>query len=142
MSEIAAIVGKYQLKNLEGFVRRRNEIARYYDRTLWKTPEVSLFKVPANIRHSYYKYALRLSDGVDHEKLARILIEDAVETRTALLNGVPSLANTDSSPTARRSWRRWYDRSEVQISLSLREQWLSACWFEMGSASGPSVWMK
>jgi perosamine synthetase len=76
MSEIAAIVGKYQLKNLEGFVRRRNEVARYYDKALGKMADVSLFKTPANIRHSYYKYPVRLADGVDEEKLARILKEE------------------------------------------------------------------
>jgi len=76
MSEIAAIVGKYQLKNLESFVRRRNEIARNYDKALGKMAEVSLFKTPANIRHSYYKYPVRLDDSVDGEKLARILKEE------------------------------------------------------------------
>lgn len=73
MSEVAAIIGKHQFENLEKFVLKRNEIARYYDTALAKLDGVSLFKTPANMRHSYYKYPVRLSDGVDRDKLALIL---------------------------------------------------------------------
>lgn len=73
MGEIAAIMGRHQLSNLEAFVRKRNEIARLYERLLADIKEVSLFKTPANIRHSYYKYALKVKDDIDAEELASIL---------------------------------------------------------------------
>ena len=76
MSEVAAILGKYQLENLEKFVHKRNEIARSYDNALGKIEGVSLFRTPDNVRHSYYKYAVRLSDDIDTEKLAQILKEE------------------------------------------------------------------
>jgi perosamine synthetase len=76
MSEIAAVLGKYQLENLESFVHKRNEIARIYDKALRNVRGISLFRTPSNVRHSYYKYPVRLDDSVDGEKLARILKEE------------------------------------------------------------------
>jgi len=73
MSEIAAIIGKYQLKNLEKIVCKRNEIAKKYEVELNKIDDIKLFKVPNNIRHSYYKYPVLLSNDIDREKLAYIL---------------------------------------------------------------------
>jgi len=84
MSEIAAILGMYQLGNLERFLRKRNEIARNYDKALGQIPEISLFRTPSNIKHSYYKYAVRLGESVDGEKLAQTLKEEYnVETGNA-----------------------------------------------------------
>lgn len=81
MGEIAAIMGKNQLGNLEAFVRKRSEIARQYERLLVDIKEISLFKTPANIRHSYYKYPLKVKGGIYVEKLALTLKNDyGVET--------------------------------------------------------------
>jgi dTDP-4-amino-4,6-dideoxygalactose transaminase len=81
MGEVAAIIGRHQLSNLEAFVRRRNEIARMYERLLADIEEISLFETPANIRHSYYKYPLKVKEDVDVEKLALSLkSEHGIET--------------------------------------------------------------
>jgi len=73
MSEVAAIIGKHQLETLEKFVLKRNEIAKHYATALAKIEGISLFKTPANMRHSYYKYPVKLSDNIDREKLASVL---------------------------------------------------------------------
>jgi len=73
MSEVAAIIGKHQLENLERFVAKRNELAKLYEKHLADVDGVNLFRVPPNIRHSYYKYPVTLSRGVDREKLAGVL---------------------------------------------------------------------
>jgi dTDP-4-amino-4,6-dideoxygalactose transaminase len=75
MSEMAAIIGRRQLENLERFVVKRNEIAGLYEKCLGDVDGVELFRVPSNIRHSYYKYPVKLSDEVDREKLAAVLNE-------------------------------------------------------------------
>jgi perosamine synthetase len=72
MSEVTAVLGRYQLANLENFVKKRNEIASLYSALLEKNEVVSTFKTPSNIRHSYYKYPLRLH-GVDRDKLSFLL---------------------------------------------------------------------
>lgn len=76
MSEVTAILGKYQLENLESFVIKRNEIAKQYEKSLKQINGISLFKHPAHIRHSYYKYPIKLDDNVDVQKLARTLREE------------------------------------------------------------------
>lgn len=81
MSEMAAIIGKHQLENLERFVIKRNEIARQYEKLLAGVKGVELFSVPGNIRHSYYKYPVMLSDNVNRERLAGVLSDKyGVET--------------------------------------------------------------
>jgi perosamine synthetase len=70
MSEVTAIIGKYQLAKLEDFIFKRNEIAHYYEEGLKNTDNLSTFKTPANIRHSYYKYPIRISENVDRNNVA------------------------------------------------------------------------
>ena len=81
LNEMAAVVGKHQLENLEEFVSKRNEVARWYEEALSNVEGISLFKTPSNIRHSYYKYPVKLADGIDREKLGFLLKEKyGVET--------------------------------------------------------------
>ncbi|MEM2129223.1 MAG: DegT/DnrJ/EryC1/StrS family aminotransferase, partial [Candidatus Bathyarchaeia archaeon] len=81
LSEISAIVGRHQLERLEFFIKRRNEIAECYSSALRNVSGISLFQTPPYIRHSYYKFALKLSGDMDREKLAALLWgEYGVET--------------------------------------------------------------
>jgi perosamine synthetase len=75
LNEMAAIVGKHQLETLDVFIAKRNEIARAYERNLKGLQGVSLFNKPSNIRHSYYKYPVRLDAGLNREKLSSLLKE-------------------------------------------------------------------
>ncbi len=57
MSEILAAIGRVQLRHLEEWLRRRNEIAKMYNEYLGdvvKTPEVKDWA-----RHAYYVYTIR-----------------------------------------------------------------------------------
>jgi perosamine synthetase len=65
MDEISALLGIYQLSALETNLTRRNEIAKKYAGGLENVEEVAVFKVPSNIRHSYYKYPVLLPPLVD-----------------------------------------------------------------------------
>ncbi len=69
MDEISALLGIYQLKDLESNVKRRNEIAKKYEGYLKNIEEIKLFPVPPNIRYSYYKYPVLLSQHIDKKKL-------------------------------------------------------------------------
>jgi perosamine synthetase len=75
LSEMAAIVGKHQLENLEGFIKKRNEVARYYESALSNVSGIFLFQTPSNIRHSYYKFPIKLADDIDRDKLSLRLKE-------------------------------------------------------------------
>src|SRR3989304_6728610 len=80
LSEVAAIVGKSQLDNIEEFIERRNMAARYYEDALGHISGVSVFHVPANIRHSYYKYPIKLADEIDRDRLALLMKDKGIET--------------------------------------------------------------
>ncbi len=81
MSELSAIVGKHQLTQLDEFISQRNHVARLYEAMLAETVGVSLFRVPSNARHSYYKYPLKLEEGIDRVKVASYMKEEfGVET--------------------------------------------------------------
>jgi perosamine synthetase len=75
LSEIAAVVGKHQLAHLEEFLAKRNQVAKWYEEALTGAEGISLFKTPSNSRHSYYKYPIKLADGVDRVRLSGLLKE-------------------------------------------------------------------
>ena len=81
LPEISAILGIYQLKRLEEFITRRNEIAKSYDEALEKIDVVQTVKCPAGYRSSYYKYPLILDAKLDKVEFTRMLFQDfGVET--------------------------------------------------------------
>ena len=75
-SEINAILGEHQLENLEFFVTRRNELAQIYNECLHKVDGVSPIMEPSGIRHSYYKYTVKLNKGINVEKVSKMLREE------------------------------------------------------------------
>ncbi|MDI6704127.1 MAG: DegT/DnrJ/EryC1/StrS family aminotransferase [bacterium] len=75
MSEINAVLGLYQLKNLDSNIRRRNEIAKRYREGLKEVDSIKPFPVPKNIRHGYYKYPVLLKGDIDRADLIRVLKE-------------------------------------------------------------------
>lgn len=73
LSEQAAIVGLHQLEHIEEFLAKRNQIAAWYGEVLGDVAEVSVLRPPPNIRHSYYKYPVVLTSGIDCQKVAEVL---------------------------------------------------------------------
>lgn len=69
MSELQAVVGYYQLKNLEEAISRRNNIADLYRRKLQHIPGITLFDLPDNIRHSYYKFPVLFDKEFSREEI-------------------------------------------------------------------------
>lgn len=60
MTDVQAALGIHQLRRLDGFVSRRQEIARMYDKALSDVPEVLLPRRLAGRNHTYHLYAIRL----------------------------------------------------------------------------------
>jgi dTDP-4-amino-4,6-dideoxygalactose transaminase len=81
LNEMSAVVGKHQLEYLEKFVTKRNKVAKWYNEALSGMQNISLFQTPPNIRNAYYKYPVKLADGINREKLSILLKEKfGVET--------------------------------------------------------------
>jgi dTDP-4-amino-4,6-dideoxygalactose transaminase len=77
MTEMAAVLGRYQLGHLEEWVTRRVEIAHAYDQAFADHPKCQLLK-PSG-RSAYYKYQLLLSPEVDRKWLTSRLGERSVQ---------------------------------------------------------------
>jgi Predicted pyridoxal phosphate-dependent enzyme apparently involved in regulation of cell wall biogenesis len=81
MPEVSAILGIYQLRRLDEFIDRRNEIAERYNAALDLPGAFSTVKSPAGFRGSYYKYPLILDRKIDKAAFTRRLIDEfGIET--------------------------------------------------------------
>lgn len=81
MGEIAAAVGRVQLKKLDGFNKKRNEIASYLNENLSKISELRIQKVPNHISHCYHLYTLFLvpDSGIDRNVFVEFLFKEGIE---------------------------------------------------------------
>ena len=73
MSEITALLGLTQLKHLEVFVKRRNEIAQILNEELDGVDGIEVLEIPKNCRSSFYKYIVFLDKGIDKKRLLEML---------------------------------------------------------------------
>ncbi|MBE3116361.1 DegT/DnrJ/EryC1/StrS family aminotransferase [Candidatus Bathyarchaeota archaeon] len=80
MPEISAILGIYQLKRIEEFIAKRNQIASIYDGAFDQTGYFSTVKCPSGSRSSYYKYPLILGPKIDKAAFVKSLTNSAIET--------------------------------------------------------------
>jgi perosamine synthetase len=76
MSEIGAVLGHHQLDELESNLAKRNTIAARYIEALAGNSLAVGFSPPSGIRHSYYKYPVFLSPGVEKKILVRRLKDE------------------------------------------------------------------
>ena len=60
MSTINAIIGIHQLKRLNSFIQRRNEVAAKYRKAFKNMAEIDLIEVPTNVVHGFWKYPIML----------------------------------------------------------------------------------
>jgi len=74
MLEVVALLGLRQLRRLEDFIKRRNEIAKIYNEEFSNFDKLSILNISHNVRTNYYKYVLFLN-GFDREKLHKELKE-------------------------------------------------------------------
>lgn len=81
LPEISAILGISQLKRIEEFIAKRNELAHAYDELLKETEEITTIKCPMDCRSSYYKYPLILDSRIDRAAFVRLLDKEfGIET--------------------------------------------------------------
>lgn len=69
MSDLQAMLGYYQLQNLEGAISLRNRAARIYERELRHIPGISLIQTPQNFRHSHYKFPILFDKPFSREQV-------------------------------------------------------------------------
>jgi len=78
MDEISAAIGLTQLRRLHEFVKRRNEIASYFDKELSKMSGIKPLHVPRNAVSNYYKYVAFLAPEISRDDFKQKLREKGV----------------------------------------------------------------
>lgn len=72
MTEFAAILGLSQLKYLDRFIEHRNKIASFYTESLSDLNALGIavpLPCPATVRHSYWRYLVKIGHQVDRNLL-------------------------------------------------------------------------
>ena len=82
MSELHALLGLSQLKHIEKFISHRNKIAKIYNSELEEMEKeggvLSIIKNPSNIRHSYWRYIVKLSEKIDRNLLRQKMLKKGI----------------------------------------------------------------
>lgn len=83
MSDVAAAVGVAQFKKLEKIIKRKNHLAKYWNR---KLKEVDYIHPPyvrkgKGNRHNFQGYVCLVSPAVDRNKLIQVLKEKGIQTQ-------------------------------------------------------------
>ena len=82
MTEIAGILGLYQLEHLQSFVESRNHIADLYRKYLKDIPGIKL--LPKYEGHSYWNFFILLEKDINRDEFAKILLyEYGIQTANA-----------------------------------------------------------
>jgi len=82
IDEVRSVMGFYQLKNLEKYVKKRNIIAQKYMQGIDKIETISYYKPPKNVRHSYYKFIAKVDKNIKKEKILNYMKDRGIEVST------------------------------------------------------------
>jgi dTDP-4-amino-4,6-dideoxygalactose transaminase len=66
MTDLQAALGIHQMRRLDGFIRRRLEIAAMYDRAFSDLPEIRLPRRLSGRNHTFHVYPIRLNADLMH----------------------------------------------------------------------------
>ncbi|MCW5877384.1 MAG: DegT/DnrJ/EryC1/StrS family aminotransferase [Anaerolineales bacterium] len=82
ITELSAALGRVQMGRLEELLRRREQVAAWYQARLQHQPGVELqYVAPDTTRMSWFVYAVRVAPGVDRDQLVQRLLEARIPSR-------------------------------------------------------------
>jgi perosamine synthetase len=87
MTDLQAAVGLVQLQRLDGMLARRRELAARYSSRLAHLPWMVLPQVPAECRHNYQSYMVRLTGDapITREQLMQELLDRGISSRRGIM---------------------------------------------------------
>lgn len=80
MTDIQASLGIHQLRRLDSFNKRRQEIARRYTDAFADLPGVTLPRELPDRDHIYHVYAIQLTNGLDRSEFINLMKEAGIGT--------------------------------------------------------------
>ncbi len=85
MTEIQAALGRSQLKKLESFLLKRNQVAGWYRERLIRVPGVNLLKADdKNHQRSWFVYVINLDKNLNRDKVMKKLLAAGIPTKAYL----------------------------------------------------------
>ena len=81
MDELSAALGIAQMRKLDFILKKRDEIARLYTELLSEVEGVKAPFVAPWARMSWFVYVVRLSGGIDRERVMKKLKEAGIDSR-------------------------------------------------------------
>ena len=87
MTDMQAAIGITQLDRLSGFLERRRHLAAHYTAALQHLPWMVTPAAPANCRHNYQSYMVRLTGEhvSNRDAIMQELLEKKISTRRAIM---------------------------------------------------------
>jgi dTDP-4-amino-4,6-dideoxygalactose transaminase len=85
LSDIAAAVGRAQLRKLSGLVARRRALAARYHAHFANSDIVTPLLEPAWARTNWQSYPVRLSDRYDQREVMQRMLDDGIATRRGVM---------------------------------------------------------
>ena len=73
MTDFQAALGISQLKKLDGFVDKRNELALRYHELLGDVDDVTLPVMKENVRHAWHLYAILLDESINRDEFFKYM---------------------------------------------------------------------
>jgi len=73
MTDFQAALGVSQLKKLDGFIDKRNELASMYDAFLGDIDAVTLPVTKGNVRHAWHLYTILLDESINRDELFKYM---------------------------------------------------------------------
>jgi dTDP-4-amino-4,6-dideoxygalactose transaminase len=81
MSDITAAVGVAQLKKLDKIIRRKREIAKYWNEKLQEIEFIEAPYVNENVKHIYQSYVALVDKRINRNKLIETLMKNGVQAQ-------------------------------------------------------------
>lgn len=81
MSDITAAVGVAQLRKLDKIIKRRRELAKYYDEKLREIELIDSPFVNKNVFHVYQSYVALVDKRINRNKLIKNLLDSNIQTQ-------------------------------------------------------------
>ena len=82
VNELSCALGLAQLERIDDLLEKRAQVAALYAERLADVEEVTVPTAPVRAKVSWFVYVVRLSDGIDRERVISQLAADGVPSRT------------------------------------------------------------
>jgi len=108
MSDIAAAVGVAQLSKLEAIIKRKQQLAKYWDEQLEKIDGILPPCVSNNCMHIYQTYVALLDKRINRNKVIEILMKQGIQTQIGTYSSCiqPVYRSKDRCPNSLEIFQR------------------------------------